>query len=128
MRISELAKAAQVSAKTIRYYEDISLFPAPARDKNGYRKYTQNDVNTLILIRRCRELNISVKEIKRIVAIKDQPTASCAEIDHIIQEQLRKIQQTQTELALLADSLQSIVALCSNKQVKDCKILNHLSP
>ncbi|MBU3021680.1 MerR family transcriptional regulator [Aestuariibacter sp. A3R04] len=127
MRISELAKASKVSVKTIRYYEQIALLPLPARDKNGYRVYTQDDVNTVIFIRRCRELNISVKNIKRIVGIRKQPTASCAEVDNIIQAQLQKIQQTQKELALLADSLQVLVQSCSNKQVKDCKILHHLN-
>ncbi|NRB43117.1 MAG: MerR family DNA-binding transcriptional regulator, partial [Pseudomonadales bacterium] len=39
MQISQLAKLANVTSKTIRYYEEIELLPKAVRNHNGYREY-----------------------------------------------------------------------------------------
>ena len=39
MNISEAARLSGLSAKTIRYYEDITLIAPAARGDNGYRQY-----------------------------------------------------------------------------------------
>ncbi|MFE9854688.1 redoxin domain-containing protein [Streptomyces sp. NPDC005780] len=53
MRISEIARRAGVTAKTVRYYESLGLI-APARLANGYRDYSEHDAR---LVREARELN-----------------------------------------------------------------------
>ncbi|MEO8245344.1 MAG: MerR family DNA-binding transcriptional regulator, partial [bacterium] len=44
MNIGEVAKASGVTAKMIRYYEEIHLIPQPERTASGYRSYGPNDV------------------------------------------------------------------------------------
>lgn len=39
MNIGKAAKASKVSAKMIRYYEQIGLIPAASRTDSGYRAY-----------------------------------------------------------------------------------------
>ena len=39
MQIKELSYRTNLSAKTIRYYEEIGLLPPPERLPNGYRDY-----------------------------------------------------------------------------------------
>lgn len=39
MRIGEVADAVGLSTKTLRFYEQSGLLPAPARSANGYRDY-----------------------------------------------------------------------------------------
>jgi len=126
MKISELALIAQVSVKTIRYYEQIGLLPSPTRTSNGYRHYQEKDIETLIFIRRCRELNIRLDDIKRLVETQQDPKSSCELVDNIIAEQLARIQQTQRELALLEQSLAALASCCKNHQIKDCSILQTL--
>lgn len=41
MNIGKAAKASKVSAKMIRYYEQIGLIPAASRTDSGYRAYTE---------------------------------------------------------------------------------------
>ncbi|GGQ21596.1 hypothetical protein GCM10009411_22110 [Shewanella litoralis] len=84
LKISELASIAQVSVKTIRYYEQIGLLSAPNRSDNGYRFYQQKDIETLTFIRRCRELNIALDDIKRLVDTQQDPKSSCSLVDNII--------------------------------------------
>ncbi|QTL35928.1 MerR family transcriptional regulator [Pseudoalteromonas viridis] len=125
MKISELATKSQINAKTIRYYEQVGLLKAPQRASNGYRHYQPGDVDTLIFIRRCRELNIPLDDIKRLVEVQADPNASCAVVDKIIAEQLAQVQRAQRELALLEQSLQTL-ASCSAEQVDQCTILHKL--
>jgi DNA-binding transcriptional MerR regulator len=126
MKIGELAKATQVSAKTIRYYESIGLLISPTREANGYRYYRLSDLETLIFIKRCRELNIPIKDIKQLVMVQHNPQASCSTVDTIIAEQLARVRQMQQDLNQLEQTLSSLFTSCSSKQIQDCFILQTL--
>ncbi|MBJ91644.1 MAG: MerR family transcriptional regulator [Alteromonadaceae bacterium] len=126
MKISELATKTRVPAKTIRYYETAGLLSTPLREANGYRCYSTDDIDTLIFIRRCRELNIPIDEIKQLVAVQRKPEASCDTVDNIIAEQLARVRQTQQELAQLEQALAMLATSCSHKQVQNCAILQSL--
>ncbi len=126
MKISELASAANVPAKTIRYYEQVGLLSAPKRQNNGYRSYNANQVDTLVFVRRCRELNIAIGDIKRLLEVQEIPKASCSSVDSIIAEQLARVQKTQRELASLETSLLNLASSCQNNHIEDCKILQQL--
>lgn len=126
MKISELATKTQVPAKTIRYYEQIGLLASPSRGSNGYRQYQKENIATLVFIRRCRELNIAISDIKLLIEVQQDPKASCASIDKIIADQLARIQQSQRELAMLEQSLATLASSCKNHQVEDCCILHQL--
>ena len=56
MNIGEASKASKVSAKMIRYREQIGLIPPADRNDSGYRAYSQDDVHRLHFIRRARDL------------------------------------------------------------------------
>ncbi|NMH60939.1 MerR family transcriptional regulator [Alteromonas ponticola] len=126
MKISELAHASNVPAKTIRYYEQIKLISAAERDSNGYRSYQRQDIATLVFIRRCRELNIAIDDIKQLLDIQATPAAPCSTVDDIIARQLAKIKQKQRELALLETSLSELATSCVNHKIEDCSILHQL--
>lgn len=63
MNIGKLSKAVGISAKMIRYYEQIGLIPAVGRNNSGYRSYSAQDVERLKFIRKSRTLGFSVSEI-----------------------------------------------------------------
>lgn len=125
VKISELASASQVPSKTIRFYEEQGLLPAPLRTANGYRHYRPEDVDTLVFIRRCRALNIALSDIRSLVDAQQHPSGSCAVVDDIIAKQLERIRQTQRELASLEAQLSSLVC-CDNHKIQDCSILARL--
>jgi DNA-binding transcriptional MerR regulator len=127
MKISELAQTTQVAAKTIRYYESVGLLTPPQREANGYRHYRSADIETLIFIRRCRELNIAIDDIKQLVEVKQNPQASCDTVDNIIVEQLSKVRQMQKELGQLEQALSLLVISCSSEKIQDCCILQSLN-
>jgi DNA-binding transcriptional MerR regulator len=67
MRIQDLSQKTGVSAKTIRYYEDIGLLPAPAHGENNYRQYTEQDVERLSLVAGARRLELSLEDIREFL-------------------------------------------------------------
>src|SRR5688572_15714510 len=77
MKIQEFSKRTRVSAKTIRYYEEIGLLPAPARAENNYREYNEQDVDRLRLVAGARRLDLSLEEIREILALRDRHEAPC---------------------------------------------------
>ena len=54
MKIGDVAQRSGVSAKTIRYYEDVGLIRPAVRGENGYRNYSNRDVEILRFIHRAR--------------------------------------------------------------------------
>ena len=50
MNIGQAAKQSGISAKMIRYYEEIGLLQTPKRTDAGYRMYNEQDIKTLNFI------------------------------------------------------------------------------
>tara|TARA_R110000803_G_scaffold24450_1_gene58918 strand:- start:2404 stop:2799 length:396 start_codon:yes stop_codon:yes gene_type:complete len=126
MKINQLAKLTNVLSKTIRYYEEVGLLPKASRNSNGYRKYSPVDVERLIFIRRCRELQIPLEQIKILIQVQVDRTSSCREVDLLIEEQLEKVRKTISELSLLESTLHALAKSCSNDIVGECEILKKL--
>ncbi len=126
MKINQLSKLTNVLSKTIRYYEDVGLLPKAARNTNGYREYSVDDVDCLIFIRRCRELQIPLEQIKVLIQVQTDKTSSCSEVDLLIEQQLEKVRKTISELSLLEKTLSTLSTSCSNDIVGECEILKKL--
>jgi len=69
MNIGEAAKASGVSAKMIRHYESVGLFPEAARTESGYRQYTDKEVSTLRFVRQSRDLGFSIEQIRELLGL-----------------------------------------------------------
>ncbi len=65
-QIGEVAGDLGITARTIRYYEEIGIMGPPERDDCGPRKYTKNDIVRLKFILKLKELGISLKEMKEL--------------------------------------------------------------
>lgn len=66
VKIRELSVKYHISARTLRYYEDMGLIESTRSDNYAYRLYDETAVKRLEQILILRRLNISIKDIKRI--------------------------------------------------------------
>ena len=67
LTIGQIARRTGISAKTIRFYEEIGLLPRPPRGPNSYRRYSLADVNRLLLLRRIRLLGLPLSSAKPLL-------------------------------------------------------------
>jgi len=67
LTIGELARAAAVSAQTLRHYDQIGLLRPSHRTSAGYRCYSALDRARLELIRALRELDVDLASIRELV-------------------------------------------------------------
>ena len=108
LRIGALSKRTGVPSKTIRYYEAIGLLPEPLRAENGYRIYSEADVERLLFVRRARRLDFPLSAIAEILSFRERGeppcryvlALMCAQIA-LIEERIRELQQLRDELTAL---------------------------
>jgi DNA-binding transcriptional MerR regulator len=68
--INKLAQLTGVSTRTLRYYDELGLLKPTRIKSNGYRAYGQKEVDLLQQILLYREMNMSLKDIKKVVLSK----------------------------------------------------------
>ena len=71
MHIGELAADMHLNPKTIRYYEEIGLLPAPRRNAAGYRQYAAAERERLRFIAKAKALGFTLREIRELFALRD---------------------------------------------------------
>jgi DNA-binding transcriptional MerR regulator/effector-binding domain-containing protein len=70
--IGDFSRATHMSIKTLRYYHRVGLLePADVDQFTGHRRYTTHQIPTAQVIRRFRELDMPIDEIKSILAAPD---------------------------------------------------------
>lgn len=68
LSIGEFSRISKVSAKTLRYYAEIGLLlPDEINPKSGYRYYSIEQLETMLLINRLKSYHFSLEEIKAIL-------------------------------------------------------------
>lgn len=63
MHIGELAERTGLSLRTIRHYDQIGLLTPSGRSEGGFRLYTEDDHDQLMLIRRMKPLGYSLEQM-----------------------------------------------------------------
>lgn len=109
--IGQLAKATGVTAKTIRYYEQIGVLPIPSRTAAGYRQYDEVGVQRLRFICRARSLGLPLHDVKTVVVGLDgQPRLALRpRLLTLVRQQLSAVQHQSAELRLLQQQLEQVL-------------------
>ena len=126
MNIGEAAERSGLPAKTIRYYEDISLV-APDRADNGYRDYSSSDVHRLRFLHRARNLGFSIDECRLLLSLYSDRNRASADVKAVAEQKLVEIDAKIRVLQSLKNALQSLVDCCHGDDRPDCPILDDLA-
>ena len=70
MMIKEVEERTSLSRSNVRFYEKEKLIEPSRNEKNGYRDYSENDVENIKKIAYLRTLGISIEDIRRIMSEK----------------------------------------------------------
>ncbi len=66
--VGEVAKKLNINKETIRYYEKIGLLSQPQKAINGYRVYSEEEINIIWFIQITKKFGFTLKEIKILIA------------------------------------------------------------
>lgn len=127
MNIGNLARAAQIPAKTIRYYESIGLIPNAGRAANGYRDYGEADVARLRFIRRARDLGFSLKDVGRLLELWQDRERTSAEVKALALGHVAAIEARIAELESIRRTLLHLTDCCRGDDRPECPILDDLA-
>ncbi len=70
MTIKDVEERTGLSRSNIRFYEKEKLIEPSRNENNGYRDYSENDVENIKKIAYLRTLGISIEDIRSIIAQK----------------------------------------------------------
>lgn len=127
--VGQAGQATGLSRKALRVYETKGLLPPAGRSQAGYRLYTDEDITTLRFIRQAKTLGLSLDEIADILEIRRGGTAPCLHVVALLQEGIRELDRTLTDLRQLRRTLTDTRATAHAHQVEDtdgvCRIIEH---
>jgi len=103
--VQKLAKLAGVSARTLRYYDQIGILTPARINSSGYRIYAQAEVDKLQQILFFRELGVSLEKIKEII------TAASFDSLRALKEHKEKLLDKRNQLDLLISNVDKSIAL-----------------
>jgi Cd(II)/Pb(II)-responsive transcriptional regulator len=127
MRIGELAESTGTAVETIRFYEREGLIPAAQRADNNYRVYTAAHAERLAFIRHCRNLDMTLDEIRTLLRLRDAPLQDCGEVNALLDEHIGHVTHRIRELRTLQKDLRALRARCGTPHaIEQCGILNEL--
>ncbi|CAB1214024.1 MerR family DNA-binding protein [Acinetobacter bouvetii] len=125
--IKDIAHKTQLSTDTIRFYEKKQLIQPSFRADNNYRYYDDETLKRLVFIKRCRALDMSLKDIETLIQLEQQPHQGCQRVNELIDEHLMQLEQKIAELQKFQLQLQQLRQSCSSQTtIGDCQILKQL--
>lgn len=127
MNISEAAARSGVSAKMIRYYESVGLFPAAARRSNGYRDYDAQTVAMLQFVRRTRDLGFSLEEVQALLALWSDKKRPSREAKRLAERHIADLEERTRDMRAVMKTLRGLARRCQGDERSDCPILDDLA-
>lgn len=98
-----------VSADTLRHYERLGLLPPPLRSRGNYREYSTQAVERVRLIRNALAIGFTLKEIARILRVREQGGAPCQEVRELAAQKLDALDRHIEDLTRYRDELRQIM-------------------
>jgi DNA-binding transcriptional MerR regulator len=106
LSIGQFARATGLTAKALRHYDGLGLLAPAATDPvNGYRRYVAEQVPVGRLIRRLRDLELPLDEVKRRLSYGEGPA-----LDAALREHRRRLEARTTRLRRQLHDLDHLVA------------------
>lgn len=127
MNIGDAAKASGVSAKMIRHYESVGLFPQAARTEAGYRLYGDKEIGTLRFIRHSRDLGFSIEQIRQLLGLWQDRERPSRQVKALAQAHIVELDAKLAELQAMKATLEHLVHCCHGDDRPDCPILESLA-
>jgi len=133
LTVGQLARAAGIPARTIRFYEQVGVLPVAERSASRYRQYSRRDIDRLVFVRRARALGLPLSQLKILTG--EFQGAKCATIrprlQTLVAEQWRSVRHQIVEFQALERELSELLRRLEMATVapdtEGCRCLDEIS-
>ena len=78
--ISELAKRAGVTSRTLRHWERVGVLPRATRTHTGYRMFDTQIAHRIAFIPKAKTVGLTLKEMRRLLELARKGKNPCPEV------------------------------------------------
>jgi len=121
MRIGELGRRAGLPTKTIRFYEQAGVLPAPERTPAGYRDYHETAIGRLRFIRSAQAGGLSLAEIRDVIVVREKTGPPCAHVSGLLDTHAAELDQRIRELTALRTEIRRLQARAATLDPARCE-------
>ena len=118
LSIAEVCERTSLSARTVRYYEELGLLPDVRRKAGARRVYGADEVERIRFIQRLKKLGLSLAEIRDLSdvhAIGGSTAAMLDRLDEVLAQRLSELDARIGELAGLRDQIEKYRARVASR-------------
>lgn len=94
-----------LSAHTLRYYERVSLIRAIGRENNGYRYYSEKDVEWLRFLIRLRDTGMPIRDMLHFAKLRYLGDETVAERRRMLEDHKQQIREQIDQLIVNLEAL-----------------------
>jgi DNA-binding transcriptional MerR regulator len=108
LSIAQVREKTGVSARTLRYYEELGLLPGVRRRAGGRRVYGRDELERLRFIQRLKALGLTLAEVKQlnaVYAIGGSTLAMLEKLDELLGRHRGELDARIEELMALRDEI-----------------------
>ena len=127
MRISQVALQSGLTAKTIRYYEEIGLIEPASRGMNGYRDYDTQSLGQLRFLARARDVGFNLEESRQLLDLLKDSARQSVHARGLVLEKSAQLQQKIEKLEAMQSVLSDMARRCNGDEGPECAILDDLA-
>ncbi|MDP4143002.1 MAG: MerR family transcriptional regulator [Bacillota bacterium] len=111
---NQIAKLANISVETLRYYEKFGLMPIPKRNESGYRIYDDDTLKRLEVIGYAKACGLTLEEIRELLPIIYDSNINYDNVIEIIDNKINVINEKINELNRMVQILNTMKANINN--------------
>ena len=125
LTIGKLARIADVSSDTLRYYERQGLIAPAGKSPVGYRLYDRNSARRLRFIKQAQHCGFTLAEIRELLVLRAHDAACCGDVRKRAIEKRRQLQGKIRSMRAMSKVLDRLIADCVDEAqpVEECTIL-----
>src|ERR1700747_1221138 len=106
LTVGDFSRATHLSVKTLRHYHQVGLLePATVNPDTGYRYYSAGQIPAAQVIRRLRDLEMPVADVKAVLAAPDAPARNA-----LIAAHLNRLETGLAQTRAAVESLRTLLA------------------
>ncbi|WP_100487816.1 MerR family transcriptional regulator [Sporolactobacillus pectinivorans] len=98
MSVKEVSDILRMPMSTIRFYDKKGLLPFIARDENGYRRFEEEDLFWLELVRCMRSTGMSIDTLKHVALLHMKGPETIGEREQIFNHQKKRLRDEQKRI------------------------------